>query len=168
MWRLCRQHFPVSGKKCPSLVVQYEANTRKVARPEEYFLAAREDLEVETIKQYATHEHHLVRARICEHPLTPEDVLIWLSKDSHPEVRIALCERTSLPNHILDRLIDDENPDIRYSLAESPKTPNEYLERLLEDSNPYVCHRARASLSRRLSSPPTLSNGIQNADKKMA
>lgn len=142
-----------------------------MTRPEEYFLAAREDLEVETIKQYATHEHHLVRARICEHPLTPDDVLAWLSQDPHVDVRIALCERGSLPNHILNVLVDDENVDVRYCLAESPKTPDVYLERLLEDVNPYVCHRAHATLSRRFAAQPPITNGangMSNGDKQRA
>lgn len=145
-----------------------------MTRPAEYFLAAREDLDVESIKQFATHEHHLVRARICEHPLTPEDVLTWLSEDPDVDVRIALCERASLPIHILDRLIVDDNVDVRYSLAESPKTPDEYLERLLDDENPYVCHRANASLSRRFNASAQMQNGTygtsgpHSIDKKMA
>lgn len=86
--------------------------------------------------------------RVAEHPCTPPDTMVKLSRHPASEVRIALGNNPRCLIWLICKLCHDSDVDVRYSLAENPNMPIEVLQRLSADDNPYVAVRARRTLMR--------------------
>jgi hypothetical protein len=87
-----------------------------------------------------------IRLRVAENPLTPEEVLVFLSGDKEPDVRLAVGTSQHTPTFIVEKLARDHDPTVRHGLAEDFNIPARILKALAEDENAYVSCRARKTL----------------------
>ena len=91
-----------------------------------------------------------IRARVAEHPETPQEVLLRLAGDDHPDVRLAVSEKKSLKHRhwLLERLAKDPSEDVR--LGHRKQSKNSFRNSCLASrmtKNMFVQSNAKKTLS---------------------
>ncbi|WP_223925449.1 hypothetical protein [Aeromonas caviae] len=88
-----------------------------------------------TLRELSTHTNVVQRVAVARHPLTPMNVLIFLSTDVDRHVRANVARNPTTPLSVLNTLSLDEAEDVRVGIAGNPKVSPALLIQLLERTN---------------------------------
>ncbi len=92
--------------------------------------------------------------RVAENPQTWTSTLRRLAAHPSVQVRMAVAQHPSTPADVYLQLSRDANPDVRYIIAECLHRDINVLTQLAEDEQCYVAQRAKRSLARLLLQEP--------------
>ena len=92
-------------------------------------------IQPDTLSELSNHTNVVQRAAVARHPLTPMNVLIFLSTDVDRHVRANVARNPTTPLSVLNVLSLDEAEDVRVGIAGNPKVSPALLIQLLERTN---------------------------------
>ncbi|MFM5517516.1 hypothetical protein ACKKBH_07320 [Aeromonas dhakensis] len=92
-------------------------------------------IQPDTLSELSNHTNVVQRAAVARHPLTPMNVLIFLSTDVDRHVRANVARNPTTPLSVLNTLSLDEAEDVRVGIAGNPKVSPALLIQLLERTN---------------------------------